>query len=221
MSEYLKTWQDFTRRTDRIKWLKEHRDWVESHQWGTGDRPLHYMWYKLLKDLPNNSVLCEIGVYKGQVISLWALIAKHLKKHFQVIAISPLDGTGDSYSGYPQIDYLEAIRIIHEQFDVPMPEILAGRSQEPEIYRHAPQLDLLYIDGSHDESDVRQDVANYKVKPGGLVIFDDASCGLDIPTDEDSSLWFRGLEGPSVVADDFARDHKEILTVGHNRVFQC
>jgi len=53
------------------------------------------MWYLLLKDLKQTrqkAKLLEIGVYKGQVISLWSLIAKHLELTNEVVAISPLPG---------------------------------------------------------------------------------------------------------------------------------
>ena len=81
-AEYNDTlWKSFTERTDGIDFLRAHRDWVEQNAWGFGDRAFHYMWYLLLKDdvlTRRSPSLLEIGVYKGQVISLWALIAQHL-----------------------------------------------------------------------------------------------------------------------------------------------
>ena len=88
--------EGFHGRTDDIDFLKAHRDWVEQNSWGFGDRAFHYMWYLLLKDdvlTRHSPSLLEIGVYKGQVISLWALIAQHVSRPVDITAISPLEGS--------------------------------------------------------------------------------------------------------------------------------
>lgn len=89
-------WKDFAQRTDSVDFLKAHRDWVEQNAWGFGDRAFHYMWYLMLKDdvlTRRSPSLLEIGVYKGQVISLWALIAQHVCRPVDITAISPLEGS--------------------------------------------------------------------------------------------------------------------------------
>ena len=89
-------WKTFTVNLDGVPFLRAHRDWVEQNSWGYGDRAFHYMWYLLLKDdvlaRQSPSVL-EIGVYKGQVISLWALIAQQLRRPVEITAISPFEGS--------------------------------------------------------------------------------------------------------------------------------
>ena len=89
-------WEDFTAHTDSVDFLKAHRDWVEQNSWCYGDRAFHYMWYLLLKDdvlTRHSPSLLEIGVYKGQVISLWALIASQLSRPVEITGISPLEGS--------------------------------------------------------------------------------------------------------------------------------
>jgi hypothetical protein len=89
-------WKDFTGHTDSVDFLKVHRDWVEQNSWGFEGRAFHYMWYLLLKDdvlTRHSPSLLEIGVYKGQVISLWALIAQHVSRPVEITGISPLEGS--------------------------------------------------------------------------------------------------------------------------------
>lgn len=89
-------WKSFTERTDGVDFLKAHRDWVEQNSWGYGHRAFHYMWYLLLKDdvlARHSPSMLEIGVYKGQVISLWALIAQQLSSPVKITAISPFEGS--------------------------------------------------------------------------------------------------------------------------------
>src|SRR5262245_2653445 len=86
-------WNEFTHLTNSISYLRDHRNWVEKYNWGFGDRAFHYMWYLLLtQEILGrvNPALLEIGVYKGQVISLWTLIARETRKVPHIYAISPL-----------------------------------------------------------------------------------------------------------------------------------
>lgn len=217
-------WQECTEKTDSIPWLKEHRDWVEQNEWGYGDRPLHYMWYKLLEKLPIGASLMEIGVYKGQTVSLWQLIGQHLKKNFRVMGVTPLTTTTDKYHTHEDANYKQAITQICEQFKVPLPFLNVGYSEDPEVIKRAKQwtlndLDLLYIDGGHDEETVRSDIEHYTpfLNEKGVVVFDDASCSLP-----DFGHWYKGLEDVSRVVDEFAQreDYEEFLIVGHNRCFR-
>ena len=70
---------EFTRLTDSVPLLKRHRDWVEANKWGYGDRAFHYLWWLVLPFLAERFGplrALEIGVFKGQTISLWGLIAR-------------------------------------------------------------------------------------------------------------------------------------------------
>src|SRR5688500_8767789 len=85
----------FTEKTASIDFLKKHRDFIEENKLGFGDRAFHYMWYLVLQSLFENNErphLLEIGVYKGQVISLWSLISRQLQRTCNITCISPLQG---------------------------------------------------------------------------------------------------------------------------------
>ncbi len=91
----------FEGNTNSISFLKAHRDWVEQNSWGFGDRAFHYMWYLILRDDVLNRAtpeLLEIGVYKGQVISLWTLIAAHLQRSAMITAVSPFESARPWFS---------------------------------------------------------------------------------------------------------------------------
>lgn len=214
-------WQEYERMTDTIEDLKKLRDWVEEHQWGFGDRALYYMWYQLLQDLPDESILAEIGVYKGQTLALWGIIGELINKDFIIAGVTPLTDTQDKYHKFEESDYAQDILTIHDAFLLPPPMIVHGYSTDKRTVNLTPEpLDLLYVDGGHDEATVYSDITNYvpKVRRGGYVVFDDASCYTDAPLDH----WYRGLEEVSKVVDEFANneDFEEQLIVGHNRVFK-
>src|SRR5688572_14023187 len=85
----------FTDMTMSHQLLMKHRSYIEENNLGFGDRAFHYMWFLLLEHLfeRNNTLrLLEIGVYKGQVISLWNLIGRELKRECYVSGITPLSG---------------------------------------------------------------------------------------------------------------------------------
>lgn len=75
--------------------LHEHRTHIETHQLGFGDPAFHYLWKLLVAHSgrhPSPHFL-EIGVFKGQVLSLWALLAGQLQVRASLHAISPLRGS--------------------------------------------------------------------------------------------------------------------------------
>ncbi len=87
--------QEFSHIVQNISWLAEHRKYVETNQLGFGDTAFHYMWYLLIEHIAkhfDNPKVLEIGIYKGQVISLWMLIANQLKLDLAITGISPLQG---------------------------------------------------------------------------------------------------------------------------------
>ena len=127
-------YDNFTNRTDSIAYLKNHRDFIESKNLGFGDRAFTYMWFLILnyvKDKNLNGNLLEIGVFKGQIISLWSLISKQIDLDSNIIGITPLKGTiakpsfvrairchlskkyrkkVTSLNHYENLDYLQIIR---------------------------------------------------------------------------------------------------------------
>jgi cephalosporin hydroxylase len=238
-------WQEFTELIDEVPYLKEHRDWVEKYQWGFGDRAFHYMWHLILtQDIlkRSNPALLEIGVYKGQVISLWSLIAAKVEKIPTIYAISPLLGKKilpryfnrlmqllknkyreDVKVGnfYQNEDYLNSIKLIYEQFDLNITSvnIIKGYSQDSLVKTKIVNLefDLIYVDGGHRYKEVSDDIAFYGkiVKLGGYIVFDDASFYLP------GSIFFKGYESVSKAVEELnTNKFVNILNVGHNRIFK-
>lgn len=211
-------WVDYIVKTDSKDYLKAHRDWVEKNRWGYGDRALHYMWYKLLKELPDEARLMEIGVYKGQVISLWGLIGKKLHKKFDIFGLAPLNQeTTDGYGSHPAVSQKDIDRILDE-FETKA-TISDGFSTDEKI-KPIKDLDLLFIDGGHDEKTVRNDIERFagEVKVGGYLVFDDAGCNLG-----DFGNWFKGLPDVSRVVDEFAQTDErfeEDSRCGYVRIFR-
>ena len=87
--------EKFTTLTDTIDFLKEHKDFVEANDWGMGFRAFPYLWLLILADCNRRFGVfsaMEIGVFKGQTISLWGLIARQRGFEIDISAISPFSG---------------------------------------------------------------------------------------------------------------------------------
>src|SRR6516162_1884799 len=85
--------------------LREHRAYFAEHGRGFGEEAFHSMWYLLLREFRPATAL-EIGVFRGQVISLWALIARMIDLSLTIRCISPFSAAGDLVSKYPRLNYL-------------------------------------------------------------------------------------------------------------------
>ncbi|HET7457931.1 MAG TPA: class I SAM-dependent methyltransferase [Gemmatimonadaceae bacterium] len=240
-------WEEFARRTREVPFLDRHRTWVEEHRWGFGDRAFHYMWYLLLRDdvlRRADPALLEIGVYKGQVVSLWSLIASELGARARIHAVSPLSVTGrqlrwplhqfalrlsrryraDAESGnlsYEPLDYGKAVREIFERFgqDFSAVDVLRGFSEDPAIKQRVADasFDVVYVDGGHRYEQATHDIEYYggRVKPGGYMVLDDASVF------QPGARFWKGHASVSRAAEELdAREWRNVLNVGHNRIYQ-
>ncbi len=86
---------EFTAMTWSDPDLAAHRRHVEAGRLGFGDPAFHSLWARLLAAAHarfGRLDLLEIGVFKGQVISLWALLAKNRQWPVRIHAITPLAG---------------------------------------------------------------------------------------------------------------------------------
>ena len=241
-------WKSFQQKTDTVPWLKAHRDWVEENSWGFGDRAFHYMWYLLLRDDVLNRTspqLLEIGVYKGQVISLWALIAQHVGRPAAITGVSPFEGHQARFAGnnllhrcaqlisrryredvrsanfYADAGYRTAVQRIFDEFGLASANLtlLTGYSQDESVRVQLAGrcFELIYVDGGHRYEEVIQDLNSYAplVGPGGYLVVDDASC--DLP----GTAFWKGHESVSrAVADWGAPGFVNVFNVGHNRVYR-
>lgn len=203
-------------------WLQVHRFYFKKNKRGFGEDAFHAMWYFIFKEFRPTDVL-EIGVYRGQTISLFALLSKKINLKTEIHAISPFTAAGDDVSKYLEtLDYYNDVIENFKHFELPIPFLHKGFSTDkPMVEIIQSQLwNLIYIDGNHDYDVVKQDfaVCSKFLKKNGLIVLDDSSLYTDY---KPSHYATPGHPGPSKVAleIDFNLFH-EILSVGHNRVFK-
>jgi hypothetical protein len=202
--------------------LRAHRRYFEVGQRGFGEDAFHAMWFVLLREFKPVHCL-EIGVYRGQVLSLWALIGRTLQIPIEATGISPFAGVGDSVSVYAtDLDYLDDTLRAHDQWQLRHPTLIKALSSDPqavEAIAHQ-KWDLAYVDGNHDYDVVLEDYRRCRdaLAPRGLLVLDDASLNTSFVPPFFS---FAGHPGPSRVAQEFAhRELKFLGAVAHNNVFQ-
>lgn len=199
--------------------LVAHRRYFASEGRGFGDDAFHAMWEKLLSEFAPLTML-EIGVYRGQTLSLWHLISGFNRVEAEIWGVSPLENLGDEVSEYADLDYEQDIRDSFSSLGISNPNLFKGKSQDIAAvdFIKSKVWDLVYIDGSHDVEDVRRDavLAGEVLRSGGILVLDDASVGSSY------TLSFPGWPGPSEVAAELSSGQSFALigTCGHNRVFQ-
>jgi hypothetical protein len=241
-----RVFQEFTKATESDPLLRTHRRYIEEHKLGFGDPAFHAMWMVLLdaarKRFGQVSAL-EIGVFKGQIISLWELLAKTHNWPVKVNAVTPLKGQAmprgrlwrslqyrlvprfrervKSGDFYPDDDYEKIVRDLFSHFslDYSSLRLVRGFSTSPAVLAElsGDTFHVIYVDGDHTYDGVSKDIRNFapKVAPGGWMVMDDA--GYDLP----GSVFWKGYE---TVARACALlpglGFRNVLNVGHNRVFE-
>lgn len=229
ISSLTKAWKDeeefhrevnetFACLTNEVPELKELRDWVEANVWGFGERSFYWMWKLLVDEMPEYFNFMEIGVFRGQILTLIGLLAKN-KKHNRV-AISPFDST----DGYWESDYYADVMTLEQKFNPggrPL-IIFKGLSSDPNILKDLKdnKVNLLYIDGGHSEEVVKLDLENYTplLIKGGYLVIDDSAVNLNLPNG-----YFRGHESVTKAVEEFMKDNKDfthLFNVVHNRVWK-
>jgi predicted O-methyltransferase YrrM len=209
----------YTRRLPQV--LRDHRHYFEQDGRSFGNAAFHALWYLLILERHPRRML-EIGVYRGQIISLWQLIANHIHLDIDVMGVSPLTNVGDQVSRYVQIDYESDIEKHYRHFGLGSPHLTRALSTDAaglEVIRSGGPWDVIYIDGGHDYEVVRQDFLNALdgLAPDGLIVMDDAS--LFLPFDP-PSFTDGGHPGPSRVAKELGMTQARLIgSVGHNVVF--
>lgn len=199
-----------------------HRAYFDTNNRGFGEDAMHVMWYLLFKEFRPATFL-EIGVFRGQILSLAALLARMNGFPCRVLGISPFSPAGDQVSIYnTRLDYLADTLKNFDHFSLPHPEYLKAYSTDDNAVSmiRATAWDMIYIDGSHDYEVVLKDwkTCSESLKPGGVIVLDDSglSTGYKPPR-----FATGGHPGPSRMASEIDRNHfAELLQVGHNRVFQ-
>jgi hypothetical protein len=204
--------------------LIQHRQYFIQNSRGFGEHAFHAMWYLLFMEYKPLKCL-EIGVYRGQVITLWALLGKILQYKPLVSAVSPFSSSGDSVSEYlVNLNYLADTLYNHDVLSLPRPHSLCvdfSNSKNARDFIGGEKWDLIYIDGSHDYEVVSSDfeLSYAQLVSGGLIVMDDSSLYFEYSGGEGA---FRGHPGPSLVAKEILSSGRMRLIggVGHNNVFQ-
>ncbi len=202
--------------------IQSHRLYFSQEQRGFGEDPFHAMWWLLLSQFKPKKCL-EIGVYRGQVISLWALIAKIQNFSCEVHGISPFTPLGDSVSKYSRsFDYLKDVEASFKHFELPPPILIKALSTDIVAHDHVSSTnwDLIYIDGGHDYEIALADynLCKSHLAPNGILVMDDSSLETSFAPPLGA---FAGHPGPSRVVREFAMKEMTFLgAVGHNNIFQ-
>jgi len=201
--------------------VRTHRAYYRQEKRGFGEDAFHAMWITLLREFRPKECL-EIGVYRGQVISLWALIASECGFDCNVSGISPFTSVGDGVSAYERnIDYLQDTLLHHRHFELREPNLIRAFSTDASALAHikSRNWNLIYIDGNHDYEIALADyeVCKDSLADGGLLVMDDSSLYTEYSPPNFS---FAGHQGPSRVVRDRAMKELHFLGgVGHNNVF--
>jgi Methyltransferase domain len=226
--------------------LRAHRSYVEQNKLGFGDPAFHAMWLRLMSFASRRfgtvSAL-EIGVFKGQVISLWAVIARQWNFNVRIDAITPLAGNLIPKSKlimwlrshfdskfreclingnlYADEDYPTVIKQLFQHFNVDFDTVKLhhGYSTDQHILKSLSdsKFHVIYVDGDHTFEGALHDFKTFgpKVALGGWLIADDA--GISLP----GSLFWKGYPAVSRAAAVLPElGFRNVLNVGHNRIFE-
>lgn len=159
--------------------LKRHRDYVQNHVWGFGERSFWWLWKLICEELTEKPTLLEIGVFRGATLSVWQI----LKPNANIYGITPLNTAGDVWES----DYKADIEKIHKHFGLKnwptiIPEYSQDRFAIERSKRYIP-YSVVYIDGSHTYEDALSDLTNYApmVTIGGFLVVDDCNNDMTMP----------------------------------------
>lgn len=202
--------------------FRAHHTYFTQPGRGFGEDAFHTQWFLLFREFRPKSFL-EIGVFRGQSLSLAAICARQFQIDCFVQGISPFSTAGDAVSRYrPGLDYQTDTLENFSHFKLPEPALLKAYSTDAA----AAQLigsrawDFIYIDGNHDYDIAKADweICAKNISPGGIIVLDDSGLCTNFRA---PAFATGGHPGSSRLATEI--DHRaftEILQVGHNRVFQ-
>jgi hypothetical protein len=216
----------FTQYVNETPYLKDHRDYIERTAYGFGERAFHWLWKLVVDDMPQGFRFLEVGVYKGQVLSLVQLIARYARKSVEVYGVTPLSRTSGptgKFTKFPDCDYAAMIHDLHVRFALTQPNIIPYDSTCPhakQIVDKLDEFDVVYVDGCHEYDYVVKDLMYYpeKLRVGGLLVVDDSANNLHQPWG-----YFQGIEDVSravrtIIEPDSRYVH--LFACMHNRVWR-
>jgi len=202
--------------------LRKHRSYFSKEMRGFGEDAFHSMWYLLIKETKPKNIL-EIGVYRGQTLSLFQMICNEINHNAEIHGISPFTNAGDNVSEYlTGLEYYNDVLENFNYFKLKHPILHVGYSNDESmktIYS-SKKWDLIYIDGNHDYDVAKYDfkISAENLRKSGFIILDDASLYTKYSPKSYSTA---GHPGPSKLALEINQNEfREILSVGHNRIYQ-
>ena len=208
-------------RFNSSQFLWKHNWYFKQDARGFGEPAFHAAWHQIFEELRPEKCL-EIGVYRGQTITLWTLLSEKLGFNCDIYGITPLTAKGDSVSQYVDIDFATDIQLNFDKFKLKHAKIIHQLSTTEKSCEFISNgnWDLIYIDGSHEYEDVLSDYLNSVsgIAPNGLIVMDDSSLFMDSIENYGA---FQGHPGPSKICVEYAKiqlDH--VLSVGHLNFFR-
>jgi len=206
------------------KFIYDHRYFFKNKKRGFGEDAFHAMWRFLLLEFKPINIL-EIGVYRGQVISLLSLMSKKFNIQSNIWGLSPLSPDSDSVSEYIDLDYQKDIENNFKILKLDKPNLFRAFSTDDKAisFMKSKNWDLIYVDGSHDYQVVFEDANNSisNLSKNGILVIDDSSLYTDFNLEVEGVSIFRGHPGPSKVLNLLIDDDRirYLFGVGHNNVF--
>lgn len=203
----------------------EHREYFKRENMGYGESAFHTLWFYLVKTYKPRDFL-EIGVYRGQIISLVSLLAKKYKIKMKVAGLSPFTEEGDGVSEYISLDYLADTKDNFNHFSLEEPHLVKARSNDANgiNFIKSKKWDMIYIDGNHDYEVVKDDfeLCIRQLNKSGILVLDDSSLYTDFLPEKIGLSSFRGHPGPSSVFKESINNQDIIFLfgVGHLNVFK-
>jgi hypothetical protein len=220
-------WLEFTDLFEKNDFFKYFRSHITNNKLGYGENEFCVLWDKIISSLGKDFSFLEIGVYKGQILCLVALLAQKYNLKSSIYGVSPLYNLSDKTTIYDEADYKAEIIGLHQHFNVIFDldkQIINGLSTDENIKNQVlkmPQFDIVYIDGGHEYGTVVSDIDLAKTicKNNGYIVADDASFFKKF---KDFSF-FLGHPEVSLAVQDFLENdpnYSEEYCVGHLRVFR-
>jgi hypothetical protein len=221
-----KLYDIFTRAVVETPWLLQFREYVERENLGYGDRAFYWFWKLLVDTMPSTFRFLEIGVYKGQILTLIGMLAQREGKCAQLFGVTPITNINDKYSKYDSSDYADAIERIQSWASIPSGRralLIEGLSTDDNAKARAricAPYQIVYVDGGHEFPTVCSDIIVYgeMLTVGGYLVLNDASCHLPLP----DHIW-RGHEDVARAVRELIESNRtfsERLAIGHLRVWQ-
>lgn len=198
----------------------KHREYFSQGR-GFGEDAFHAMWYYIFEQFRPMNVL-EIGVFRGQTISLFQMLVRHFNYDADIWGLAPLAAVNDSVSQFPtDVEYEKDIELNYAYFDLGTPKLFKASSIEKKArqFIKSRKWDLIYIDGNHDMPYVLSDYMNCAdaLTKDGILVIDDSSLNRNF----NRKGSFKGHVAPSEILDKIAvHEFDLILSVGHNNVLK-